>query len=217
MLLAPMLALLPKFLAREAELVVITAKGKALETVPRPSKGRLLVFPGSFDPLHEGHTKLAEAALDATKQRDAEEPSLLYEISLKNADKGVIDIKQAEERLLQFKKANAAVALTRRALYVDKSQLFGPCDFVMGADTASRVLDAKYYGGVEGLAEALDTLRERGCGFVVAGRLGEQSFVDAHEALASAPDSHRDMFLEIPDFRVDISSTELRARARAKS
>ena len=73
------------------------------------------------------------------------------------------------------------------------------------------------YGGVAGLAEALDTLRERGCGFVVAGRLGEQSFVDAHEALASAPDSHRDMFLEIPDFRVDISSTEIRERARAKS
>ena len=92
------------------------------------------MFPGSFDPLHEGHTKLAEAALDATKKRDAEEPSLVYEISLKNADKGVIDVEQAEERLLQFKKANAAVALTRRALYVDKSQLFGPCDFVMGAD-----------------------------------------------------------------------------------
>ena len=89
----------------------------------------------------------------------------------------------------QFRRENAAVALTRRALYVDKSQLFGPCDFVMGADTASRVLDAKYYGGVAGLAEALDTLRERGCGFVVAGRLGEQSFVDAHEALASAPDA----------------------------
>ena len=170
-----MLALLTKFLAREAELVVINARGQAGEAVPRPRKGRLLVFPGSFDPLHEGHTKLAEAALDATKQRDAEEPSLLYEISSKNADKGVIDVKQAEERLLQFKKANAAVALTRRALYVEKSQLFGPCDFVMGADTASRVLDAKYYGGVEGLAEALDTLRERGCGFVVAGRLGEQS------------------------------------------
>ena len=45
---------------------------------------------------------------------------------------------------------------------MDKSQLFGPCDFVMGADTASRVLDAKYYGGVQGLAEALDTLRSRG-------------------------------------------------------
>ena len=67
-----MLALLTKFLAREAELVVISAKGKALETVPRPEKGRLLVFPGSFDPLHEGHTELAAAALDATKQRDDE-------------------------------------------------------------------------------------------------------------------------------------------------
>ena len=199
-----MLALLTKFLAREAELVVISAKGQALETVPRGT-GRLLVFPGSFDPLHEGHTKLAEAALDATKRRDAEEPSLLYEISLKNADKGVIDVEQAEERVLQFKKENAAVALTRRALYVDKSQLFGPCDFVMGADTASRVLDAKYYGGVEGLAEAPWTRCAKGAAGLWWRAGSESRGVDAHEALASAPDSHRDMFLEIPDFRVDVA------------
>lgn len=213
MLAAPMLALLSKFLAREAEVVVITAAGSALQTVPRPATGRLLVFPGSFDPLHEGHTKLARAAQDATLRRDAEAPSLLYEISLKNADKGAISIDKAEARLRQFRAAECAVALTRRALYVEKSALFGPCDFVMGADTASRVLDPAYYGGPAGLAVALDTLRARGCGFVVAGRLGEKSFVEAHESLASAPASHRDMFLEIPDFRVDVSSTELRARA----
>ena len=44
---------------------------------------------------------------DATKTRDAEEPSLIYEISLKNADKGVIDVEQAEERLSQFRRENA--------------------------------------------------------------------------------------------------------------
>ena len=184
--------------------------------MPR-GKGRLLVFPGSFDPLHEGHTKLAEAALDATKQRDAEEPSLLYEISLKNADKGVIDVEQAEERLLQFKKANAAVALTRRALYVDKSQLFGPCDFVMGADTASRVLDAKYYGGVEGLAEALGHAARKGLRVCGGGAIGRAEFRGCPRGAGLGAGQPPGRDLEIPDFRVDISSTELRARARAKS
>mmetsp|Transcript_26508 Transcript_26508/g.81501 ORF Transcript_26508/g.81501 Transcript_26508/m.81501 type:complete len:222 (+) Transcript_26508:1522-2187(+) len=210
------LAAVARFLAREAELVVVTRAGGAQTTVPRPDRGRLLVFPGSFDPLHEGHTRLADAAADAIKQRDGAAPTLLYELSLKNADKGAVDAAAAEKRLRQFSEAGEAVALTRRALYVDKSELFGPCDFVMGADTASRVLDAKYYGGRAGLETALDALRARGCGFVVAGRLdGGHTFVQSHEALADAPTSYRDMFLEIPDFRVDLSSTELRAAAAA--
>lgn len=44
---------------------------------------------------------------------------------------------------------------------------------------------------------------------------GGHTFVQSHEALADAPTSYRDMFLEIPDFRVDLSSTELRAAAAA--
>ena len=71
----------------------------------------------------------------------------------------------------------------------------------------------RYYGGRSGLEEALDTLRSRGCGFVVAGRLADHGFVQSREALGNAPDAFRDMFLEVPDFRVDLSSTELREKA----
>jgi len=52
-----------------------------------------------------------------------------------------------------------------------KAQLFPECWFVIGYDTAVRVLDPKYYGGTrEGLAVALSGLRQKGCRFVVAGR-----------------------------------------------
>ena len=71
----------------------------------------------------------------------------------------------------------------------------------------------RYYGGRRGLEDALDTLKGRGCGFVVAGRLDKQnSFVQTDQAISGAPDSYRDMFLEMPHFRHDISSTELRAK-----
>ena len=206
------LALLSRFLARELELAVIAADGAALAAVPR-GDGALLVFPGSFDPLHEGHTSLAAAAVAAARARDGRDPSLVYELSLQNADKGVVDAAAVERRLRQFAARGAAVALTRKPLYVDKSELLGPCDFVIGADTATRVLDAKYYGGDGGLEDALETLRGRGCGFIVAGRLNSSAdrFVQTDEAIATAPTAFKDMFLEIPDFRVDLSSTELRA------
>ena len=209
------LALLGRFLAREIEMAVITAEGQACASVPR-SEGALLVFPGSFDPLHEGHTSLASAALDAARARDGgREPRLLYEISMQNADKGAVDAEIIERRLAQFKAQRSAVALTRRALYVDKSELLGPCDFVIGADTATRVLDAKYYGGPLGLERALETLKGRGCGFIVAGRLNtaDERFVQTDEAVATAPIAFKDMFLEIPEFRVDLSSTTIRATA----
>ena len=137
------LALVTRFLARELELVVVTSEGRAATVLPRPEAGRLLVFPGSFDPLHEGHTRLADAAVAAVAARDGgPAPSLIYEISLSNADKGTVTAVAAEKRLAQFA-GTGTVALTRRALYVDKSELLGPCDFVVGADTATRILDEK--------------------------------------------------------------------------
>jgi hypothetical protein len=218
MILPVMMALVGRFLARELELVVVSAGGEASSALPRPAAGRLLVFPGSFDPLHEGHTRLAAAAAEAVAARDGgAAPTLLYEISLANADKGAVDADAAGRRLAQFEGVSA-VALTRRALYVDKSELLGPCDFVVGADTATRILDAKYYGGQQGLEEALDTLKGRDCGFVVAGRLDKrENFVQTHAAIAGAPDAYRDMFLEIAHFRHDLSSTELRAKAAAEA
>ena len=44
--------------------------------------------------------------------------------------------------------------------------------FVLGYDTAVRVLDPKYYGGGQpGLARALAEVRASGCRFVVGGRV----------------------------------------------
>mmetsp|Transcript_16216 Transcript_16216/g.21213 ORF Transcript_16216/g.21213 Transcript_16216/m.21213 type:complete len:157 (-) Transcript_16216:2352-2822(-) len=114
-------------------------------------------------------------------------------------------------RLEQFPKHGATVVLTRTPLYVDKARLLAPCDFVVGADTATRILDPKYYGQV-GVAATLDVIRNLDCGFIVAGRYDTQAqaFVNVDNALANAPISHRDMFSTLSKFRYDISSTEIR-------
>ena len=87
-------------------------------------------------------------------------------------------------------------ALTRRALYVDKS-LFGPCDFVMGADTASRVLDAKCAAA----SRAWQRRRTR-CGAAVVGLWwragsGNRAWMPRRSLGAGFAPGRR---LEIPDF-----------------
>jgi hypothetical protein len=60
------------------------------------------------------------------------------------------------------------------------------------------------------MAHALAGMRDRGCRFLVAGRVVEGQFhtLDA----VPVPLAFRDMFMALPEdaFRVDLSSTELR-------
>ena len=138
-------------------------------TVP-PGTGRLLVFPGSLIPRGPYEAGGSGARRDETARRRGS--LLVYEISLEERRQGCHRRRAGRERLLQFKKANAAVALTRER-YVEKSQLFGPCDFVMGATHGFTCTRCGTVGGVEGLRRP-GHAAERGCGFVVAGRLGER-------------------------------------------
>ena len=95
-----MLALLTKFLAREARARRDQRAGQALETVPR-GRAACWSFPGVLI-LYTRAMQTGRGCDRCHKTRDAEEPSLLYGFFGKNADKGVIDIKQAEERALRI-------------------------------------------------------------------------------------------------------------------
>lgn len=120
-------------------------------------------------------------------------------MSMKNADKGDINIDAARLRLQQFALVEEAVLLTRLPLYVEKAAAVGPCDFVVGADTASRILDPKYYS--DGVESSLGQIRGHGCGFVVAGRLDSKSghYVAADASLVCAPPKHREIFVTLTE------------------
>ena len=90
--------------------------------------------------------------------------------------------------------------------------------FVVGHDTAVRLVMPKYYGESWD-ASRVRRDRERGCSFLVAGRLaaavGDDDATGARRFLTLAdvdvPAPLRDLFEEIPGFREDVSSTEIRA------
>ena len=58
-------------------------------------------------------------------------------------------------------------------LYVEKARLFAKSKFVVGYDTAIRLVMPKYYGGHTKMLLQLTALRHRGCQFLVAGRAGD--------------------------------------------
>ena len=104
----------------------------------QPLAGALLS--GSFNPLHAGHERLAEAAAAALGV------PVTFELPILNAEKPPLGYAEIERRLAQFR-WRYPVALSRAALFVEKAALFPGCVFVLGYDTAARLVDPRYYGG----------------------------------------------------------------------
>ena len=162
-----------------------------------------VILAGAFNPLHRGHERMAAAAATLTGLPVA------FELALLNADKGFLAHDEIERRVAQFAGRHTLV-LSCAPLFVQKAALYPGRTFVLGYDTAVRLLAPRYYGGESGLHAALTTLRQAGCHLLVAGRLTAGRF--ATLADLALPAGYADMFTALPavQFREDISSTELR-------
>jgi hypothetical protein len=195
-----------RLLAGELDRVTVQPDGQMMLSAPQP----LMLFPGSFNPMHEGHVLLARVA------EELRQLPLAFEISVTNVDKPPLAGETVRQRLAQFA-WKSPVELTRAPTFVEKSRLFPGTIFVVGADTAERLFGAKYYGDDEArMHMALGEIANSGGSFLVAVRLDASGRV---RALNDIPVLRRyaDLFTEIPEhrFRVDTSSSEIRARGSA--
>lgn len=196
-----------RLLAGAVKTVSVFADGHMVENAPVHAG----ILPGAFNPLHIGHEQLAQVAGEILGTEVA------FELSVRNVDKVPLAAEEVRRRLAQFA-GRWRIVLTDAPLFVHKAHLFPGCTFVIGYDTARRLVDPVYYAGQESqMLAALAEIRAAGCSFLVAGRL----VGGVYHTLADVPipPGFADLFRAIPEsrFRVDISSTEIRAGRRGAS
>jgi hypothetical protein len=192
-----------RLLSGEVDLVIVTKAGEISAQegqLPCP----MAVLPGSFNPLHDGHRHMVDAATELTGLDS------VFELAVLNVDKPPLEESEIIRRLSGLK-GEGTVALTRTPTFQRKSEVFPGSVFVIGWDTMVRVIDPKYYGDSEtAMLTALADIWARGCRFLVAGRQVDGSFRTLEDV--AIPGGFQPLFTAIPEerFRVDVSSTELR-------
>jgi CRP-like cAMP-binding protein len=172
------------------------------QTAERP---RNLIVAGAFNPVHEGHWRLAEVGTRLTGLPSA------FELSTLNVDKPPLAA-EIRSRLAHFA-WRASVWLTRAPTFVEKARLFPGSVFAMASDTAVRIVSPRYYGGSEEMNAALAEIHKQGCRFLVAGRHDPTGrFIRLAEL--NIPAEWRELFSEVPEAEccLPMSSTELRRR-----
>jgi len=180
--------------------------GMATGGCAEPTEGRL-VFPGSFDPLHEGHLLMARIA-----EEIAERP-VDYELSIANVDKPMLDYVAIRSRIAQF--SGQMLWLTRAATFLEKLDVFPQSTFIMGADTYLRLADPRYYGGSPvAAADAVERIAAEAAGLIVFGRSRNGGFEDPAQLDVPAPLRRVSYFVSQREFRCDLSSTQLRRSGR---
>ena len=159
-----------------------------------------VILSGSFNPLHKGHTEL----LIASEKEIAAKP--LFEISIFNVDKNQIDFFNLNERIKQFRSIGKLI-VTNSPTFTEKSSIFKKSIFVVGYDTALRLIDKKYYSN--NINDAYNEIKKNGCSFLVTGRYIDKKYYDPNQINYG---EFKDFFSILPEnkFRLDISSTILR-------
>ena len=195
-----------QLLAGDLDRVTAQPDGQIMLSAPPP----VVLLPGSFNPMHAGHVLLARVAEELRQQ------PLAFEISVTNVDKPPLAGETVRDRLAQFA-WKSPVELTRAPTFLEKARVFPRTTFVIGADTAERLVAPKYYGDDEArMHVALEEIGSSGASFLVAVRIDAAGRLRALSDIP-VPRRYTDLFTPIPEhrFRLDTSSSEIRAQGRA--
>lgn len=171
-------------------------------TTDLKTKAKKLLFPGSYNPFHQGHAEMADIA---SKHYGL---PITYEISITNVDKAPLDYIDINNRMDQFK---GNLVLTNAPLVVQKARLFPNSIFVCGVDSWVRIRDIKYYDNDPvKTALVLAEIKNLGCTFMVFPRM-------INGVVQQLEEDEFTFGLAVPSpimpTHLDCSSTKIRAEA----
>ena len=158
---------LRRLISHEIKTILLrtTSEGILEESVNSPIHDAAILC-GSFNPLHEGHKQLLEAAWHRSGKKE-----MIYEISVFNCDKGDLDEKILLRRIKQFHDLKYTLLLTNQPYFYQKTETLNNCCFVVGFDTFIRLIDVKYSNhDMEQLRDIFKVFQNTQTTFIVAGR-----------------------------------------------
>jgi len=164
-----------------------------------------VLFPGAFNPIHEGHEQMIKSAARHYGQ------DVVLEISVTNVEKHPLNYIEIDRRCRQI--APRPYVLTNAPTFLQKSSLFPGCKFVVGSDTLVRIADPVFYNGEPAARDAaIRTFADRGHEFLVFGREINGKFAELSDL--NIPKELRAISVEVAEstFRIDQSSREIRRR-----
>lgn len=181
-----------------------TASGKRL--VELSNNKRLALMSGAFNPLHEGHTSVAQSVMDGHGK------TVVYEVTAEPPHKEAMTVQALLQRakLLQ---GHDRLFTKSYPFYLDKAEAFPGVPLVLGADAMVRMLDPKW--GVSP-SELLNKFNNLNTKLLVSGRLIGDKFITCDDILNDLRDKDYTLWnlasrvMRYVDGRIDISSTELR-------
>ena len=144
---------------------------------------------------------------------------VFFELSICNVDKPRLSADEVHRRLRQIK--DGPLLLTNAALFSEKARLFPGCWFVVGFDTAERILNPKYYDqDAQRRNQSLRDLQSANVKILVAGRVDSSRQPDVFRTSDQLLVDHdySEMFVELPEscFRADVSSRTIRKRLTSR-
>ncbi|HRV92975.1 MAG TPA: hypothetical protein P5526_12500 [Anaerolineae bacterium] len=195
--------LLEQLLTGSVQSVTLSPPGRLSTDEPAVNGA---IVSGSFNPLHQGHRQMARIA---ARKLDR---SIYFELPLLNADKPSLAPAEAIRRGAQFLDF-APLVFTGAPLFTQKAQIFPNTVFIVGYDTAVRLIEPRFYHDDPAqMRAAFEAIRAAGCRFFVAGRVKDDRFLTWRDL--ALPDELHDLFdgFTEQEFRIDLSSTELRQK-----
>jgi nicotinic acid mononucleotide adenylyltransferase len=167
-------------------------------------------FAGSFNPIHDGHRYIKQFVKEKLGL------NVVYELSIKNVEKNVIDIEDLEKRL---KEIGEWTTVTNCATFNEKIKTlsnFTPHDYIIGYDTFERIVSLQY-----NTIDDMKNWSEKGVKFIVIPRY-QKTWKDAFENLDNETKEIAEKLIvedyqkEVDNIHLPHSSTEIRTNENEK-